>query len=89
MSLNNEEMYSTFILEKGFEGRKKSVKKERFLKIASELNDPEFIRRFSSREEARVALRQKASGSLGILGFFILKAVVHWIIDKILDYYFS
>ena len=89
MSIDNEKMFSEYVLSvEGFSGRRSGISREKFLKISSELNDPEYIKSFSSREEARRALKQRASGSLGIIGFFILKTVVYWIIDKILDHYF-
>jgi hypothetical protein len=83
-------MFNDFVLNvQGLQGRRSGIKKEKFLKLVSDLNDEKFISGFESRDEARKALARKASGSLGIIGFFILKTVVYWIIDKILDYYFK
>lgn len=89
MGIDAEKLYSDFIIDQGFQGRKKSIKREKFLRIAKELNDPTLISSFSSKEAARNALRDRASGSLGLIGFFIFKTVIYWIIDKILEHYFK
>lgn len=89
MRLDSENVYNEFVLSKGFQGRRNKINKKKFIEITNTLNDHDFITSFSTKEEAKKALTERASGSLGIIGFWILKTVVYWIIDKILEHYFG
>lgn len=42
-----------------------------------------------SEEDFRKRLTKKASGSLGFVWAFLLKEVISWIVNRIVDHYFS
>lgn len=97
--INGDALYSIYALENpsvvGADGRirhrklAKSISRERFISIASHTKSDKVLTSDITREEAKTQMINNVWGSVGFIEYFVLRAIIIWIIEKILDYYFN
>ncbi len=64
-----------------------SCKKDKFLKLANDASSVVLPIKDGKKECRKVLVRQLRSG-MGVIEFFLLKAIISWIVNRILSYYF-
>jgi len=95
VKISGEALYSIYVLEdsvvSGRERKKKNkrIPKEKFVTIAKKTKSDNVLGTGVSREDARKTMINNVYGSTGFIEYFIFRAIIMWIIDKILDYYFN
>jgi hypothetical protein len=69
-------------------GGNRQIEKDKFVLLANDIGSDTDLSKFKDRDDARKALKKKARKSTGLIQYFILRAIIGWIIEKILSYYF-
>lgn len=64
------------------------VSKEKFISLANTIGKNVTGSSFKDKKEARKELKRKARKSMGLIEYFLLRAIIGWIIEKILAHYF-
>jgi hypothetical protein len=93
--ISANELYAQYIIENpnitnstgDLKLKFRSCKKDRFLEIAKEAGSVVLPIKEGKKECRKVLVRQLRS-KMGVIEYFLLKAIIGWIIDKILSYYF-
>jgi F0F1-type ATP synthase assembly protein I len=84
-------LYADYVKEVGgFSGPTASSDEDQFIMIANDLHEFHSNATYKDKKDARKKLRKQAVASAGgIIAFFILRALIGWIIDKLLDNYWG
>lgn len=93
--ISANELYSQYIFENpnivnatgDLKFKLGSCKKDKFLQLATSANTVILPIKDGKKECRRVLVRQMKS-NMGFIEYFFLKAIIFWIVDKILSYYF-
>lgn len=67
---------------------RKTISKERFIGLANTIGKDINSSTYKDKDQARKELKKKARKSTGIIEYFLLRAIIGWIIEKILSHYF-
>lgn len=93
--ISANELYSQYIFENpnvvnstgDLKFKFNSCKKNKFLELANEAGSVVLPIKEGKKECRKVLVKQLRS-KMGFIEYFLLKAIIGWIIDKILSYYF-
>lgn len=64
------------------------LKEKRFNRVRDKIQNEIELGKYQTREEAESALENKVQ-QMGLVEYIIFRAVIGWIIDKLLDMWFS
>lgn len=66
----------------------KTISKDKFIGIANTIGKDVNVSTYKDKNQARKELKKKARKSMGLIEYFLLRAVIGWIIEKLLSHYF-
>ena len=85
-------LYEQYLLDNPIvtqgKNKSKSIDREKFIATANIIGKDEDFSKYKSKDIARKELKRKARKSMGLIEYFLLRAIISWIIEKILSYYF-
>ena len=85
-----EELLSKYIKENGgCQGHQSVEQAEMFVFLANDLNVYHKDETYKDKKIARKKLKRRAVQSIGLIQYFILRAIIGWIIDQILSHYWG